>query len=116
MLQEPQLCLVYVCALLNITASPALDGITPIQTLTGQVPVMSHFLHFSFWDPVYYKVDENELDHKFPSQSSEKRQHWVGFAENKGDQLTWKILTEETQQYLLDLLSEVLTRLLQISG
>ena len=111
MLQEPQLCLVYVCALLNITASPALDGIPPNQTLTGQVPVMSHFLHFSFWDPV-----ENELDHKFPSQSNEKRQHWVGFAENKGDQLTWKILPEETQQYLQDLLSEVLTRLLQISG
>ena len=92
------LCLFYVCALLNVTASPALHGITPIQAPTGQVPDTSHFLQFSIWEPVYYKVDENEPDHKFPSQSNEKRGHWVGFAENKGDQLTWKILTDETQQ------------------
>ena len=48
--------------------------------------------------PVYYKVDENEPDHKFPSQSNEKRGHWVVFAENSGDQLAWKILTDKTQQ------------------
>ena len=24
----------------------------PIQALTGQVPDISHFLHFSFWEPV----------------------------------------------------------------
>ena len=42
------LSLVYVCALLNVTASPALYGITPIQALTGQVPDISHFLHFFF--------------------------------------------------------------------
>ena len=59
------LCLVCVCALLNVTASCTLNGITPIQALTGPVPHISHFLHFSFWEPVYYKVDENEHDHKF---------------------------------------------------
>ena len=36
----------------------------PIQALTGQVPDISHFLHFTFWEPVYYKVDENEPDHR----------------------------------------------------
>ena len=46
------LCLVYVCSLLNVTASPALDGITPLQVLIGQVPDINHFLHFSFWEPV----------------------------------------------------------------
>ena len=66
------LCLVYFCSLLNITASHALDGITPVQALTGQVPDITHFLHFSFWEPVYYKVDENEPDHRFHSQSNEK--------------------------------------------
>ena len=66
------LCLVYVCSLLNVTASPALGGLTPIQALTGQVPGISHFLHFSFWEPVYYKVDENESDYRFPSYSNEK--------------------------------------------
>ena len=86
------------CALLNVTASPALDDIISIQAHTGHAPDISHFLHISFCEPVYYKVDENEPDHKFPSQSNEKRGHWVGFAENKGDQLTWKILTDETRQ------------------
>ena len=90
------LCLLYVCSLLNATSSPALGGLTPLQALTGQVPDVSQFLHFSFWEPIYYKVDENEPDHRFPSQSNEKRGHWVGFADNKGDHLTWKILTDDT--------------------
>ena len=67
------LCLLYVCSLLNATATPGLGGFTPIQHLTGKVPDISHFLHFSFWEPVYYKVDENEPDHRFPSQSKEKQ-------------------------------------------
>ena len=66
------LCLLYVCSLLYVTASSALGGLTLIQTLTGQVPDISHFLHFSFWEPVYYNVDENKPDHRFPSQSNEK--------------------------------------------
>ena len=60
------LCLLYVCSLLNVTSSPALGGLTLIQALNGQVPGISHFLHFSFWEPVYYKVDENEPHHRFP--------------------------------------------------
>ena len=43
------LCMLYVCHLLNATASSALGGLTPLQALTGQVPDISHFLHFSFW-------------------------------------------------------------------
>ena len=95
------LCMLYVCSLLNATASPALEGLTPLQALTGQVPDISHFLHFSFWEPIYYKVDENEPDHRFPSQSNEKRGHWVGFADNKGDHLTWKILTDDTNTIII---------------
>ena len=66
------LCLLYVCSPLNVTVTPALGGLTHIQALTGQVPDIGHFLHFYFWEPVYYKVDENEPDHKFPSHSKEK--------------------------------------------
>ena len=95
------LCMLYVCSLLNATASPALGGLTPLQALTGQVPDISHFLHFPFWEPIYYKVDENEPDHRFPSQSNEKRGHWVGFADNKGDHLTWKILTDDTNTIII---------------
>ena len=95
------LCMLYVCHRLNATASPALGGLTPLQALTGQVPDISHFLHFSFWEPIYYKVDESEPDRKFPSQSNEKRGHWVGFADNKGDNLTWKILTDDTNTIII---------------
>ena len=95
------LCMLYVCNLLNATASPALGGLTPLQVLTGQVPDISHFLHFSFWEPIYYKVDESEPDHRVPSQSNEKRGHWVGFADNKGDHLTWKILTDDTNTIII---------------
>ena len=84
----------------------------PLQALTGH----QSFSTFSFCEPVYCKVDENELDHRVPSQSIEKRGHWVGFDENNGDQLTWKIPTMKPNKSLPDLLSEVLPRLLQISG
>ena len=66
------LCLLYVCALLNVTASATLNGITPIQSLTRQVPDISHFLHSSFSEPVHYKVDENGPDHKFPHNPMRK--------------------------------------------
>ena len=95
------LCMLYVCTLLNATASPTLGGLTPLQALIGQVPDISHFLHFSFWEPIYYKVEESEPDHRFPSQSNEKRGHWVGFADNKGDHLTWKILTDDTNTIII---------------
>ena len=95
------LCMLYVCNLLNATAFPALGVLTPLQALTGQVPDISHFFHFSFWEPIYYKVDESEPDHSFPSQSNEKRGHWVGFADNKGDHLTWKILTDDTNTIII---------------
>ena len=110
------LCLLCVCSLLNVTASPALGGLTPIQALTGQVPDISHFLHFSFWEPVYYKVDENEPDHRFPSQSNDKQGHWVGFTDNKGDQLTWKILIDETNQIITRSAVRSPTKPLQTSG
>ena len=57
----------YMSTFLNITAPPALDGITPLQAFTGQVPDNSHFFYFSFCEPACYKVDENEPDHRFPS-------------------------------------------------
>ena len=101
------LCMLYVCNLLNASASPALGGLTPLQALTGQVPDISHFLHFSFWEPIYYKVDESELDHKFPSQSNEKRGHWVGFADNKEINLPGRSLLMTLTLSSSDLLSGV---------
>ena len=81
------LCLMYVCMLLNITSSPGVGGITPLKALAGQGSVISMFLYFSFYEPVYYNFDEKEPDSAFPSNSNEKCGYLVGFVEDKGDQL-----------------------------
>ena len=94
------LCLQYVCVLLNYMPSPALDGLPPLQALTGQTPDISFLLDFSFWEPVYYRVNPSEPSFNFPSTSNEKRGYWVGFSDNIGDKLTWKILTEDTNHLI----------------
>ena len=78
-------------------SSPALDGLPPLQVMTGQTPDISFLLHFSFWEPVYYRVNPNEPSSNFPSTSNEKKGYWVGFSDNVGDKLTWKILAEDTK-------------------
>ena len=36
-----------------------------------------------------------------PSSSNEKKGYWVGFADDQGDSLTWRILTEDTQKIII---------------
>ena len=60
------------------------------------MPDISPLLHFSFWDPVYYKLDDSD----FPSDSTEGRGHWVGIAENVGHAMTYKILTDDTKKVI----------------
>ena len=57
-------------------------------------------LNFSFYEPVYYRIDSSEPDLNFPSSSNEKKGYWVGFADNQGDSLTWRILTEVTHKII----------------
>ena len=95
------LCLQYICVVLNHLASPTLQGICPVQALEGTTPDISFLLHFSFYEPVYYRIDSSEPDLNFPSSSNEKKGHWVGFADNQGDSLTWRILTEDTQKIII---------------
>ena len=95
------LCLQYICVVLNHLASPTLQGICPVQALEGTTPDISFLLHFSFYEPVYYRIDSSEPDLNFPSSSNEKKGYWVGFADNQGDSLTWRILTEDTQKILI---------------
>jgi hypothetical protein len=57
------LALCYVCLLLNHLASATLGWKSPEQVLAGHRPDISKFLHFSFYDPVYY----NAYSDKFPS-------------------------------------------------
>ena len=94
------LCLQYICVVLNHLASPTLQGICPVQALEETPPDISFMLHFSFHEPVYYRIDSSEPDLNFPSLSNEKK-YWVGFADNQGDRLTWRILTEDTQKIII---------------
>ena len=94
------LCLQYICVVLNHLASPTLQGICPVQALHGTTPDVSFMLHFSFYEPVYYRIDSSEPDLNFPSSSNEKKGYSVSFAGNQGDSLTWRILTEDTQKII----------------
>jgi hypothetical protein len=61
------LAMLYVCLLMNHLASAALGWKSPEQVLTGQPPDISKFLHFSFYEPVYY----NSYSNTFFSASNE---------------------------------------------
>ena len=95
------LCLQYICVVLNHLASPPLQGICPVPALQGTTPDISFMLHSTFYEPVYYRIDSSEPDFHFPSPSNEKKGYWVGFADNPGDRLTWRILTEHTQKIII---------------
>ena len=95
------LCWQYICVVLNHLASPTLQGICPVQALQGTTPDISFMLHFSFYEPVYYRIDSSEPDLHFPSLSNEKKGYWVGFSDNPGDRLTWRILTEDTEKIII---------------
>ena len=90
----------YICVVLNHLVSPTLQGICPIQALQGTTPDVSFMLHISFYEPVYYRIDSSEPDLNFPSSSNEKKGYWVGLADNQGDSLTWRILTEDTHKII----------------
>ena len=91
----------YICVVLNHLASPTLQGICPVQALEGTTPDISFMLHFSFYEHVNYRINSSEPDFHFSSSSNEKKGHWVGFADNPGDRLTWRILTEDTQKIII---------------
>ena len=59
------LCLQYICVVLNHFASPTLQGICPVQGLQGTTPDVRFMLHFSFYEPVYYRIDSSEPDLNF---------------------------------------------------
>jgi hypothetical protein len=71
------LCLMYVCFLLNNTWCEAIDDI-PLRMSTGSTNDISPLLCFHFWEPVYYKLDDSD----FPSDSREKRGHFIGISES----------------------------------
>ena len=91
----------YICVVLNHLASPIPQGIYPVQALEGTTPDIIFMFNFSFYEPVDYRIDSSEPEFHFPSSSNEKKGHWVGFTDNPGDRLTWRILTEDTQEIII---------------
>jgi hypothetical protein len=81
----------YVCFLLNNTWRQAVDDI-PLRMSTGSTNDISPLLCFHFWEPVYYKFDDSD----FPTDSREKRGHFVGISKSVGHTMTFKILTDDT--------------------
>jgi hypothetical protein len=81
------LCLMYVCFVLNNTFSAVIQS-TPLRQAYGTDNDISPMLYFSFYEPVYYLVDETT----FPSESKELRGRWVGVSENVGHFMTYQIL------------------------
>ena len=92
------LALDYASTVLNHLASPALNGRTPIERLTGSTPDVSFLLAHYFWEPIYFSYDPDRSS--YPSTGNESKGRWVGFGTGVGDPLTWKILTDETSTIL----------------
>jgi hypothetical protein len=88
------LCLEYVCNLLNHLATESIGWKTPMQILTGATSDISKFLQFYFWEPVYY----SKFEPGFPSESTEEKGNFVGFSDTVGDEMTFKVLTENTKK------------------
>ncbi len=82
----------YSVYLLNHLASRTLKWKTPIEVSTGETPDISNLLQLHWYQQVYYYDPMSP----FP-QSKEKSGRFVGIAENVGDILTYKIMTDTEQ-------------------
>jgi hypothetical protein len=85
----------YVCFVLNNAFSEVIKS-TPLQQAYGTDNDIRPMLYFSFYEPVYYFVDETT----FPSESKELHGRWVGVSENVGHFMTYKILTDDTHRII----------------
>jgi hypothetical protein len=69
---------------------------TPLLQAYGTDNNISPLLYFSFYELVYYLVDETT----FPSKSKELHGRWVGVRKNVGHFMTYKILMDNTRQII----------------
>jgi hypothetical protein len=89
------LCLMYVCFVLNNAFLEVIQS-TPLCQAYGTDNDISPMLYFSFYEPVYYLVDETT----FPSESKELHGQWVGVSKNVGHFMTYKILMDDTHRII----------------
>lgn len=84
-----------VCMNLNYTASASIKHAISMQVLTGVTPGISSLLQFDWYEPVYYKIEENH----FPSMSNEHG-HFVGISEHVGHVLAYPIFNGISQKVI----------------
>jgi len=94
------LCLCYVIFIMNRMALESLRWRTPYEKLTGNTPDISMIYRFKFYDKIYFKRDESRGGKSFPSESNELLGRFVGFSEDVGHGMTFKILTDDTLRIL----------------
>ena len=84
------LCAVYLAAIHNVTWNEEKQCI-PLTAQEGITVDISKFFQFKFWDKVLYLDNQDN----YPS-SNELPGYFVGFADNCGDALTFKIYDDQT--------------------
>jgi hypothetical protein len=91
------LALNYVVYVMNHTAVESLQWRTPIEVLTGQTPDISPILQYRFFEDVYYR---NYYAPNTIGGDNERAAWFVGFAENVGHSMTYRVLSKETMELL----------------
>jgi hypothetical protein len=89
------LCLMYVCFVLNNAFLEVIQS-TPLCQAYGTNNDISPMLYFSFYEPVFYLVDETT----FPPICKDLCRQWVGVSENVGHFMTYKILMDDTRRII----------------
>jgi hypothetical protein len=86
---------IYLAKIHNIVADPTLDHRSPKEARHGETPDISAYLLFKFYQKIWYL----DTTSSFPD-SKEKAGYWLGPADNVGDGMTFKILTDDTETLL----------------
>ena len=90
------LCMIHASYILNHLSCEAVAGNVPLGMLYGVSPYISIILLYTFYQPVLY-VTHNQ---SYPSASEERAARWVGYGEHVGDDLTHKLLDDDTKKIL----------------
>ena len=75
----------YLVDINNHCVSPFLNWRTPIEKRHGYTPDISAFLLYQFYEPVYFKLNDDD------NKSPELEGRWIGGDKHVGDALTYKI-------------------------
>jgi hypothetical protein len=90
------LCLQYVAYLYNHISIKSHDWKAPIQLLLGETSDIIVLLQFAFWEEAFF----TRVNSGFPSESTEERGYFVGFAPHVGDLMTFQVLSKTTRKII----------------